>query len=217
MSLRIITSLYIEHHMYPSYGIEIRKRPEAQPYIQCLVCFLCRAYGKGDGFSTASCASTANGREGSRSGDLRQRSSQHVISTLYLDVAADPIGINSPSSRQVPRPSRTVLRDRLRFSLYAIKRYVLLFLICCCARAAICVRRICHRCRCALRLNPGKKTSGGVDRPAHRGTPRIGSLLPRMDIGYSHARMDIGGPGPSLHGNQTCMLRKRKKSRRTAR
>jgi hypothetical protein len=41
--------------------IEIRKRPEAQPYIMCLVCFLCRAYGKGDGFSTASCASTADG------------------------------------------------------------------------------------------------------------------------------------------------------------
>jgi hypothetical protein len=48
--------------------IEIRKRPEAQPYIMCLVCFLCRAYGKGDGFSTASCASTADG-EGSGSGD----------------------------------------------------------------------------------------------------------------------------------------------------
>jgi hypothetical protein len=35
-----------------SYGIEIRKRPEAQSYILRLVCFLCRAYGKGDGFST---------------------------------------------------------------------------------------------------------------------------------------------------------------------
>jgi hypothetical protein len=55
--------------MYPSYGIEIRKRPEAQPYTMCLVCFLCRAYGKGDGFSTSSCASTADGREGSGSGD----------------------------------------------------------------------------------------------------------------------------------------------------
>jgi hypothetical protein len=40
---------------------------------------------------------------------------KHVISTLYLDVAADLIYINSPSSRQVLRPSRTVLRDRLRF------------------------------------------------------------------------------------------------------
>jgi hypothetical protein len=109
--------------MYPSYGIEIRKRPEAQPYIQCLVCFLCRAYGKGDGFSTASCASTADGREGSGC------SSQHVISTLYLDVAAEYICIDSPSSQQVPRPSRTVLRDRLRFSLYVIERYVYL-LVC---------------------------------------------------------------------------------------
>jgi hypothetical protein len=34
------------------------------------VCFLCRAYGKGDEFSTSSCASTADGREVSGSGDL---------------------------------------------------------------------------------------------------------------------------------------------------
>jgi hypothetical protein len=35
----------------------------------------------------------------------------------------DQICINSPSSRQVLRPSRTVLRDRLRFSLYTFERY----------------------------------------------------------------------------------------------
>jgi hypothetical protein len=46
-----------------------KKRPEAQPYIQCLVCFFCRVYGKGDGSSTAYCASTADGREGSGSDD----------------------------------------------------------------------------------------------------------------------------------------------------
>jgi hypothetical protein len=57
---------------------EIRKRPEAQPYILCLVCFLCRAYGKGDGYSTASCASTADGREGSGSGDPWWRRSQQT-------------------------------------------------------------------------------------------------------------------------------------------
>jgi hypothetical protein len=39
----------------------------------------------------------------------------------------DQICINSPSSRQVLRPSRTVLRDRLRFSLYAIERYIYCF------------------------------------------------------------------------------------------
>jgi hypothetical protein len=49
--------------------IEKRKRPEAQPYILCLVCFLCHAYGKGDRFSTASCASIVDRREGSGSGD----------------------------------------------------------------------------------------------------------------------------------------------------
>jgi hypothetical protein len=60
MPLRAITvSIYRTYT--PSYETEIRKRPEAQPYIQCLVCFFCRAYGKGDGSSTASCASTADG------------------------------------------------------------------------------------------------------------------------------------------------------------
>jgi hypothetical protein len=67
-ALRGLTSLYKEH-VHPSHKIEKRKRPEAQHYILCLVCFFCRAYGKGDGSSTASCASTADGREGSRSGD----------------------------------------------------------------------------------------------------------------------------------------------------
>jgi hypothetical protein len=38
----------------------------------------------------------------------------------------DQICIDSPSSWQVPRPSRTVLRDRLQFLLYAIKQYALL-------------------------------------------------------------------------------------------
>jgi hypothetical protein len=38
----------------------------------------------------------------------------------------DQICIDSPSSWQVPRSSRTVLRDRLQFLLYAIKQYALL-------------------------------------------------------------------------------------------
>jgi hypothetical protein len=62
-----LTSLYKEP--VPPHNTDIRKRPEAQPYIMCLVCFLCRVYGKGDGFSTASCASTADGREGIEPGD----------------------------------------------------------------------------------------------------------------------------------------------------
>jgi hypothetical protein len=36
----------------------------------------------------------------------------------------DQICINSPSSRQVLRPSRTVLRDSLRILFYALERYV---------------------------------------------------------------------------------------------
>jgi hypothetical protein len=93
----------------------------------CFVCFLCRAYGKGDRLSTASRASTADGREGSGSGDPWWRSSQHVISTIYLDVAArsdlhqlsiKPAGL---------RPSRTVLRDRLRFLCNGTVKSNLLF------------------------------------------------------------------------------------------
>jgi hypothetical protein len=68
-----VSHLYIRNLYTPScntlHVTQIKKRPEAQPYIMCLVCFLCRAYGKGDGFSTASRASTADGREESGSGD----------------------------------------------------------------------------------------------------------------------------------------------------
>jgi hypothetical protein len=68
---------------------------------------------------------------------------------LFLDVAAGSdlhqLSVNPAGLR----PSRTVIRDRLRFSLYAIERY--LFLISCCARATIFVRRTCHRCH-GLRL-----------------------------------------------------------------
>jgi hypothetical protein len=70
-----------------SYGI-LRKRPEVQPYILCLVCFLYRAYGKGDRSTTTSCASTADEREGT---DLVIRGNVvlNMLSTLYLDVAAE--------------------------------------------------------------------------------------------------------------------------------
>jgi hypothetical protein len=55
---------YLKQESYP-------RVPFIENYvIQCLVCFLCRAYGKGDEFYTASRASTADGKEGSRSGDL---------------------------------------------------------------------------------------------------------------------------------------------------
>jgi hypothetical protein len=63
MPMRDLTSLYKEP------CTEIRKMTEAQPYILCLECLLCRAYGKGDGFSTTSRVSTGDGREGSGSGD----------------------------------------------------------------------------------------------------------------------------------------------------
>jgi hypothetical protein len=72
------------------------------------VCFLCRAYEKGDGSSTASRASTADGREGSGSGgngaDLVIRGDV-VLNTLSARSTStllwNHICINSPSSRQV--------------------------------------------------------------------------------------------------------------------
>jgi hypothetical protein len=47
---------------------EKRKRPEAQPYTLCLVCYSVVFMGREPG-PTASCVSTADGREGSGSGD----------------------------------------------------------------------------------------------------------------------------------------------------
>jgi hypothetical protein len=83
----------------PSYGIEMRKWPEAQLYIMCLVCFLCRAYGKGDGFSTSSRASTAYGGKGAdlviRGNVILNTLSARSTSTLLRDW----ICINSPSIR----------------------------------------------------------------------------------------------------------------------
>jgi hypothetical protein len=65
--MRGLTSLYKEpvHHLI----IQRSERGQRLNPISCFMCFLCRAYGKGDGFSTASYASTADGKEGSGSGD----------------------------------------------------------------------------------------------------------------------------------------------------
>jgi hypothetical protein len=67
IALRAIASLYIE----PVPLIWNREEKEARGptlYIVSRV-LLCRASGKGDEFSTASCASTADGREGGGSSD----------------------------------------------------------------------------------------------------------------------------------------------------
>jgi hypothetical protein len=67
IALRAITSLYIEHVPLIWNGDQKEARgPTLYPVSRVL---LCRAYGKGDGFSTSSCASTADGRDGSGSGD----------------------------------------------------------------------------------------------------------------------------------------------------
>jgi hypothetical protein len=68
IALRAIASLYIEH-VPLIWNKGRRERGQRPTPTSCLVCFLCRASGKGYGFSTASRASTADGREGSGSGD----------------------------------------------------------------------------------------------------------------------------------------------------
>jgi hypothetical protein len=67
IALRAIASLYIEHVPLIWNREEKEARgPTLYPVSRVL---LCHAYGKGDEFSTSSCASTADGRDGSGSGD----------------------------------------------------------------------------------------------------------------------------------------------------
>jgi hypothetical protein len=57
------------------------------------VCFLCRAYGKGDGFSTSSCASIADGREGPVECPVHQGTSDR---TRHLRENQRALRYNSP-------------------------------------------------------------------------------------------------------------------------
>jgi hypothetical protein len=113
----------------PSYGIEKKKRPEAQPYIMCLVCSSVVLLGRETGPLQLLVPLLLTGGNGA---DLVIRGNV-VLNTLSArstsTLLRNHICIDSPSSWQVPRPSRTVLRDRLRFSLYVIERYVYL-LVC---------------------------------------------------------------------------------------
>jgi hypothetical protein len=70
IALRAIASLYIE--LVPLVWNRDQKEVRGPTlYHVSRVCFLCRTYGKGDGFSTTSRVFTADGREGSGSGDSR--------------------------------------------------------------------------------------------------------------------------------------------------
>jgi hypothetical protein len=69
------------------------------------MCFLCRGYGNGDGFSTSSCASTADGREGS--GSLNTLSARST-STLLWDRSASTLRQAGRSSGLVELSYATV-------------------------------------------------------------------------------------------------------------
>jgi hypothetical protein len=101
----------------PSYGIVKRKRPEAQPYISCLVCFFVVLLGRETSLLRLLAPLLPTRGKGA---DLVIHGNV-VVNTLSArstsTLLQNQIYINSPSSRQVSRPSRTVLRDRLRCPL----------------------------------------------------------------------------------------------------
>jgi hypothetical protein len=67
IALRAIASLYIE--LVPLIWNREQKEARGPTLHYVSRVFHCRTSGKGYGSSTTSCASTANGREGSGSGD----------------------------------------------------------------------------------------------------------------------------------------------------
>jgi hypothetical protein len=87
----------------------------AQPYIMCLVCSFVVLLGRETGPLQLLVPLLLTGGKGA---DLVIRGDV-VLNTLSARSTSilprDQIYINSSSSRQVLRPSRTVLRDRLRF------------------------------------------------------------------------------------------------------
>jgi hypothetical protein len=123
LPLRGLTSLYKELvHPFILQRSERGQRPNPISCVSCVSTVVLMGRETGSLRLLASLLLT-----GGKGADLLIRGnivlntlSARSISTLLRD----QICINSPSSRQVPRPSRTVLRDRLRFSLYTIKRYV---------------------------------------------------------------------------------------------
>jgi hypothetical protein len=121
---RGVSHLYKRNMYTLSYYREIRKRPEAQPYIICLVCYSVVLLGRETGSLQLLAPLLLTGGKGA---DLVIRGNV-VLNTLSArstsTLLRDQICINSSSSWQVFWPSQTVLRDRLRFSLYVIERYV---------------------------------------------------------------------------------------------
>ena len=115
MPLRAITSLYIEHvppHM--ENRSERGQRPNPISSVSCVSSVVLMGRETGSLHLLAPLLLT-----GGKGADLVIRGNV-VLNTLSArstsTLLRDQIYIKSPSRRQVSRPSRTVLRDRLRFS-----------------------------------------------------------------------------------------------------
>ena len=107
----------------PSYGSEIRKRSEAQPYIQCLVCYAVVLIGRETGLLQLLAPLLLTGGKGVdlviRGDVVLNTLSARSTSTLLLD----QICINSSSIRQVSGLAELSYATSFQF-IYVIKRYV---------------------------------------------------------------------------------------------
>jgi hypothetical protein len=117
--LRGLTSLYKEFvHYLIIQRSERGQRPNPISCVSCVSSVVLMGRETGSLYLLAPLLLT-----GGKGADLVIRGNV-VLNTLYLDVAAGSdlhqLSVNPAGLR----PSRTVLRDRLRFSLYAIEWYV---------------------------------------------------------------------------------------------
>jgi hypothetical protein len=115
--------VFIYRTCTPSYGIEKRKRPEAQTYILSIVCFSIVLLGRDMDLPQLLASVLLTGGKGAdlviHGNVVMNTLSARSTSTLLRD----RISINSPSSQQVLWSSRTVLRDSLGF-LHVIEWFV---------------------------------------------------------------------------------------------
>jgi hypothetical protein len=118
--LRGLTSLYKEHvHLFILQISERGYRPNPISSVSCVSSVVLM------GKETGSLHLAPLLLTGGKGADLVIRGNV-VLNTLSARSTSTFLRdhcINSPSSRQVSRPSRTVLRDSFLFSLYSIKRY----------------------------------------------------------------------------------------------
>jgi hypothetical protein len=127
LPLRGLTSLYKEHvHPLIIQRSERGQRPNPISCVSCVFSVVLMGRETGPLQLLASLLLT-----GGKGADLVIRGNV-VLNTLSArstsTLLRDQISINSSPSRQVLRPSRTVLRDRFRF-LYVIERYEIDYIV----------------------------------------------------------------------------------------